>query len=134
MLARPAGQQHATGHEQEVAIGSTDVDVPRTDRLAVHRGGHRQVGDAPQNAGQSTDTVGGEMMHDEYRGWQIGGKITDQSEQGIDAPGREAHHYDIMTMHAAGTPIPASHLARLPQHSGRAGGVQKPGSHSVAAG
>ena len=108
VLARSSRQQDTAGLEQQVAVGPAHVDVPGADRLMVDGGGYGEGAGPPQDARKGTNAMGREMVHDEHRGGQIGGKTRDQLKQGIDTPGRESDHYDIVPMHPARTPLPAS--------------------------
>ena len=99
VLARPAGEAEEAVFHQQMQVGAPDVDVPRDDLILVGRRGGRERGGAAQNGGQRADALWRKVMHNKNRGRKMAWEIRYQLKEGVDAPGRESDHYDIVPWH-----------------------------------
>ena len=101
VLARPAGEVHVAGAQQNMVIGRGDVDVAGPDRLAVLDVGGGQWATAAQDLGQGAGP-GGRQMEDHEHGClevvrQRGGQVGER----LHAAGGCADDHDAVVGHAS---------------------------------
>jgi hypothetical protein len=78
-----------------VPVRTRHVDPARNDPFSVGGLGGGEGTGAVQDAWKCADALGGEMVHHQHRGREVGREVRHQLHEGRNAPGRESYDYDV---------------------------------------